>query len=143
MKMVWNMKKYAFLAVLIWQLAAATNAQEIDLLDQRTGGTVVPECVKYSCSCISTTPMSHGGFGPPPYNSGIRIVRIDPRVTSITISYSANGAPFFSGLPFVGQFIRLNGKAYTKAYTNGVGLGCAVHFLTIDDKGNPRFPTGM
>ena len=96
------------------------------------------ECYPYRCHCISTHGSSQMGFAGARGNSGIQIRAIDSRVTGITLTNAYTGAVYFSGMPFVGQFIAIDSKVSKKAFAPRVGLMCGVHHWIIDYRGNPR-----
>jgi hypothetical protein len=97
-----------------------------------------PACRPYHCWCISTHRASQSGFGGPRGNIAIQIRAIDPRVTRISVTNAYTGQVFFSGMPYVGQTIRVNAKMTTIATAPRIGLMCGVHYWVIDYKGRPH-----
>lgn len=96
------------------------------------------DCFKYHCWCISTQWAGQDGYGGPNGNIGINIRKIDPRVTRIIVTNLYTGDIFYSGVPFVGQFISVGARVRMKAFAENVGLSCGVHYWIIDKNGNPR-----
>jgi hypothetical protein len=139
MKTSWMMKKCVMGAALLLMLPAAAHAQGIELFGHGTEQASPPECQEYSCGCISTNVIMHDGFGG--QNLGIKIKRIDPRVRRITLSATPKGRPYYNRMPAGGEVIPIRGtRVYAKAFPDNLGLGCAVHFWTVDHNHNPRFP---